>query len=358
MKRVLFALIVVALAAAATFSGSTPQGAKVNSTLAAWLGANALPKEPVVVTAVELPVDGTGLRALDAALALRTILRFEPKAIALLGPLERGDSESLFLSKLSDAKVPVVFTSNAALPPLPNVALSHGVPSFPAFPALVPPDHPAGGAMPGSAKTVMIAARQGDRAVPSNVLQFCLTVAGISPGDVKGGLPGYLRAGDLAVPVSVDGRTGINPLAGDYVQRITLDQLMLRAERSEQGAISVDLDTLFRGRMVVLQKEGEAGAPGVAALCNRLVEAPLPTGSEWGLLLVVATLPWWPGRRIDRALLALGVSGLWVLMSLAVYQEFQVAAPLLVMLLLPLLALIPPGPAKTSDKVEQGKLPV
>jgi hypothetical protein len=191
-------------------------------------------------------------------------------------------------------------------------------------------------------------ARQGARAVASNVL--CLAM---EQAKVSGKIPGTLQIGSLSVPVDAGGFAEINPLAHDYVERISLGQLMLQTERSERGSISTILDAKFRGKLVAVQSGGRQGAEGVAAIRNRLTECSAPIEVSIACVLLAATLPWWSGDRRMRAVLAFMALCGWALLALAIYQEFQIAAPLLPVVLLPVLALIPPG----LNKIEQGELP-
>lgn len=353
MRRAVSAILVVALAALVVFFEDTPRGAPIRAGLSEWLAANSLPASPETVAVVELPPGRGTIRALDAALALRAILPCQPRAIVFLDPIAPGEADALLLSKLSDAKVPVVFTANERLDLLPQVVVSQALPSFPSTAAMLPEGHVAGGAMAIPDAMLLIAARQGDRAVASNLWRFSMMVDGVSAANVTGKIPGRVQAGALVAPVDAAGRARINPLASRFVNGIAFDQLLLRTERREQGAISVDLDILFRGRLVAVQNAGETRALGLAALRNRLAESPPPAGLEWIGLVLVATLPWWRGSRVHRALLALGAGCAWVLMSLAIYEQSRVALPLSIMLLLPLLALIPPGRKRRSGEVEQ-----
>lgn len=344
MKRALFALP-VAIAGLLVFFESIPQGASMRDGFREWLAAGALPAEPETITVIELPPPGGNMPALDAALALRAVLRCQPRAVAFLDPIEPGEAEELLLSKLSDARLPVVFTANERLDPFPRVVVSGALPPFPPMKAAHPEGFAAGGATAASHAVLCVAARQGGRAVASNVWQFCMTLDGVTAADVSGKIPGGLQAGATFSPVDAAGCARINPLAARYVRSVTLDQLMLRTERSERGEISADLTTLFQGRLVAIQTAGENRALGLAALRNNLAESPFSAGVEWIGLLVVAMLPWWRSSRINRALFALGVSCAWLLLALAIYQEFRIAMPISIAVALPLLALIPPGRA-------------
>ncbi len=355
MSRAVAVLLVVAIAAAAIFFEQSPRGTPIRRALGEWLAASTLPARPEIVTAIDLPAINGGMRALDAALILRAILRCGPRAIVFLVPIQPGEGVALLLSKLGDAKVPVVFTANERLPPLPRVAVSAALPSLPPLLAALPEGYAAGGARKTAGDLVLVAARQADRAVASNAWQFCLTMDGISAENVTGKIPGSLQGATLFAPMDSLGCARINPLARRFVRHISLDQLMLRTERSEQGAIGVGLEDLFRGRLIAVQYSGDGQAAGVAALRNRLAEIPSPANWEWIALLLVATLPWWPGSRIHRALFAVGVGCSWLLLALAIYQEFRIVLPISIALLLPLLGLIPSR--QRANKIERRESP-
>jgi hypothetical protein len=203
----------------------------------------------------------------------------------------------------------------------------------------------------------VIAARQGDRAVASNVLRFSMAVDGASVANVTGKFPGSINAGSIYCPVDASGCARIHPLAASFVDRIAFDQLMLKTERSEQGAIGAGLDRLFRGRLIAVQTANGTDAIRLAALRNGLTECPPPIWLTAGFVLLVVTLPWWRGGRGHRVALALGVSCAAALLALAVYQEWRILLPLAAVALLPLLAIIPGAAARRSDKVEERKLP-
>ena len=351
MKRVVFAGLLAAIAAGAAWHDASPAGAPIRDEFRGWLAANALPVQTEEITAIEMSPPAKDIRPLDAALVLRAVLRYAPRAIVFLDPIGADADPTLLASKLSEAKIPVVLTANKRLEPLPAVAITAALPPLEAETETVfRGDRPAGCALPVQQDEVLIAARQGVEAVASNVVRASMLVDAVPPQAVRGRIPGLLHAGAMLVPASAGGRAKINSLTLRFVKSIEFDQLMLRTERSEQGAISVDLDMLFRGRLVAIQNAGENGALGLAALRNRLAEASPPAGMEWLCVLLAASLPWWGGRRLDRALLALGVACVWALLALAIYQEFRIPLPLFGMMLLPLLALVPPGLVRKRRK--------
>lgn len=148
------------------------------------------------------------------------------------------------------------------------------------------------------------------------------------------------RLADTRIPVTFAPPA---PAAGTprvSADRLPFDRLLLRIERSERGEVALDLDALFRGRPVYVETAGTDRAP---ALATRIEPArPVNWPGVFGVLLA-ASLPWWPLRRHNRALLALAVASAWMLAAVSVQREFDVAIPIAFAPLLPLLALIPPG---------------
>jgi hypothetical protein len=136
----------------------------------------------------------------------------------------------------------------------------------------------------------------------------------------------------------------MDAFAGRYVERVTLDQVMIRTERSERGEIAIALDNLFRNRVVAVETTGGQRSARFAAALNGLAAAEFPPAG-WAAVLIAATLPWWRAGRFARAFAALGVTCACLLLALSVYAQFHVAIPLTATLLLPFLALIPPGRA-------------
>ncbi len=158
----------------------------------------------------------------------------------------------------------------------------------------------------------------------------------------------------VAFAASSPGRTPPkNPIAARWVERIPFDRLMLRAERSERGEITADLDNLFRGREIAVQMAGAAGAVDLAAARNGLVETPPRPELSWVAVALAGSLPWWRGGRLHRALAALGVACAWLLLAFAIHPQSHLVLPLAAMLSLPLLALVP----VPLHEIEQRKLP-
>ncbi|MGH8046437.1 MAG: hypothetical protein ACREKL_04255 [Chthoniobacterales bacterium] len=342
MRRPFAAMLLAALAAVAVTFEAGSTGAPVRNFFSAWLGANAVPETPGIIAVVEIP-QANGIPALDAALILRAVMRYDPRAVAFLVPVRLDGNEPLLASKLAASKIPVTFTSNDRPEPLPGVAITSSLPQLPRLPAFVPRGSVAGGSATAPAGHVLIVARQGAHAVASNVL--CLAA---EKSKISGGVPGDVQAGSMLVPVDSAGLTKINPIAREYVERIPIGQLMLETERSEGGSISTVLDAKFRGRLVAVQAAGQNSAEGTAAILNHLVERPVPDVIPAACVLLAALLPWWSATRRGRVMLAFVACCGWALLALAVYQEFQMAMPLLPATLLPLLALIPPGSNKAK----------
>ncbi|MDD5199529.1 MAG: hypothetical protein PHC88_06960 [Terrimicrobiaceae bacterium] len=337
MRRRLWALLFAVIAAAAAWFEGGPFGSPGR----AWLGASGLPSNPETIAAVEVPATAErGIGALDAALVLRAVLRFAPKGIAFLDPIASGDGMPLLTSKLGDAKLPVVFTANAGGIVLPDITIAPGVPRLPVIPAAVPPGHSVGCAAP-SGPGVLVIGRSADRAVPSSALQLLLDVD--RGPTLSGKVPGMIRGGMIVAPVNVAGRSAVNSLAARFVERISLDRLLVRTEQSERGEIVADLSNLFRDRLIAVEIAGGGGAIGLAALRDNLADAEAPPAwSGFGVLLV-ASLPWWRQSRMNRMLAALAAACGWLLLAMALYQQFRIVIPLSVAPLLPLLALIPRG---------------
>ena len=348
MRRCHAALLVTALAAAATFLETRPE---IRSAASDWLASNALPGQPETIMAIEMDPPGPNITSLDAALLLRAVLRHSPKAVVFLDPVSTSADDPLLTSKLSEAKIPVVLTANENLQPLPAVAAFNPLPPLPPTGAVFQSANPAGCVAPVAQTQVLLAAGSGGSVVPSNVWMACLAVDGVQPRAVDGRIPGWLRAGATYSPIDAAGRANINPQAAQYLKRMGFNQLMLRTERSEQGTISADLEGLFRGRIVAVQIAGGNRALGLAAVRNDLADAAPPGWLGILAALPALTLPWWRGSRRNRALLALLPACGWLFLAPAIYHELRMPVPLLGMLLLPLLALIP------SDETKKRKLP-
>jgi hypothetical protein len=299
-----------------------------------WMVAAAAATPPETIAVIETAKPAS---ALDAALVLRAILRYQPKGIVLLDPLTDLGGLPLLLSKLGDAQQPITFTTNAGLPPLPGVAIDGAIPSLSTDGGFAPPDRLAG------CEPSLVVGRSGNHAVASSPLALLLAVNHLPPAAVRGAVPGTIHAGPVVVPLNAAGQATLDPLAAKWTERITLDRLMVRSERSEHGEITVDLDNLFHGRLVAVQTLGGRGATFLAALQNGLAESAAPPWVAGLGILLVASLPWWRVSRFHRCLLALLATGWWLLVALEAWQEFRIVMPILPALLLPLLAWIPRG---------------
>jgi hypothetical protein len=327
-------LAFVALALGALFLESRPFAAPATKVWREWLAATALPASLERVTAVEL--SAPGIDSLSAALVLRAVLPLQPKGIVFLDPVASDSSSSLLLSKLGDARVPVVFSASQNLDALPNVRIARAAPALPLSPALVPGGIPLGSPSGGG----QIVARQGKDAVPSSVLKALLLAKKSATQNVAGSVPGVLQVEGAVIPVDARGRTATNPLAALALERIDCGALLVRTEQSERGEIGAGLDTLFRDRWVAVQLAGKSGAATLAAVLNNLAESTLPWTGAAGVLVVVvmAFLP-----RRGRFLAACGVSCCWALMALACWREFHLASPWFPVLLAPVLAALIPA---------------
>lgn len=331
MKRAQVALCFAVLTlAVALFVETGPAG----DTCRKWMisAAAAAPPETIAVIETAKPAS-----ALDVALALRAILRYQPRGVVLLDPITDLSGLPLLLSKLGDAKQPVTFTTNAGLPPLSGITIGGATPSLSADGGFAPPDRLAG------CEPSVVVGRRGNHAVASSPLALLLAVNHLSPAAVRGAVPGTIRAGPVIVPVNAAGKATLDPLAAKWTERVTLDRLMVRSERSEHGEITVDLDNLFRGRLVAVQTVGGRGATLLAALQNGLAGSSAPPWVACLGVVLVASLPWWRASRFHRCLLALLATGWWLLVAMEAWQEFRVIMPVISALLLPLLALIPRG---------------
>jgi hypothetical protein len=327
-------LLFVALALGALFLESRPFAEPATKIWREWLAANALPVSPERVTAVEL--SAPGIDSLSAALVLRAVLPLQPRGIVFLDPVASDSSSSLLLSKLGDARAPVVFSATQNLEALPNVRIARAAPALPLSPALVPGGVSLGSPSGGG----QVVARQGKEAVPSSALEVLLLAKKAVAQNVTGSVPGVLRLEGTGIPVDARGRTEANPLAARALERIDCGALLVRTEQSERGEIGAGLDALFRDRWVAVQLAGKSGAATLAAALNNLAETTSPWAGAVGVLLV-AGLAFLPRR--GRFLAACGAGCLWALMALACWREFHLASPWFPVLLAPALAvLIPP----------------
>ncbi len=118
------------------------------------------------------------------------------------------------------------------------------------------------------------------------------------------------------------------------VATIEFGDLMVDKMRAEQGLISPKLDGLFRGRIV------ECGLRGVDA--GTVVERKVVEDWWWGILpvMLVGSVPFWRGGRVDRLVPAAILVGCWLLAALAVGPEFGVVLPVFAVGLLPVVSLL------------------
>lgn len=313
-----------------------------------WMVANAGPPKPEPITVVEIGSSAQSgmIGSLDAALVLRSIFPYEPQGVVFLDPIARDNDASLLEAKLGDARVPVVFTGDSGLSPLPHVALASSIPLVQPSRAWIPAGFPAGCERAASGQQVALMGRSGERVVPSNVLRFFLAAKGLPLDSVRGAAPGILEVGKYSFPVDAGGLSSFEPRAARLLERIAYSDLLLRTEHSEEGEISTDLDATFRSRVIAVQLAGGMQPEGLAALFNHLLTT--ASVSPWlslAGLVIAASLPWWGVRRRDRMVLALIVGCSWVLLALALFGEFALAAPMSIAFLLPLMALVPVRPA-------------
>jgi hypothetical protein len=334
------------VALAALLLEVSPLAAPVTAAWREWLASNAMPPAPETVTAVEIA--GKSFDPLSAALTLRAVLPLEPAGIVFLDPIANDANTQLLVSKLGDARVPVVFTASEHLDPLTHVVVSEKIPALARMPALLPADHAVG----GTSASGQIVARENGRTVPSSSVRAFLLAKNISPDAVTGRAPGAVRLGTvLTLSTNTAGEPVLGPFAANPVTRMNFGELMVRTERSEHGEIGADLDALFRGRWVAVQLAGGRGADCLAALLNGLVENSPPVGLAALGLLLAACVPLWPRR--GRVLAACGAACAWALMALAFYADFHFVAPLFPVLLPPVLAIFSKA---ASHKPEQREL--
>lgn len=345
MNRIGLAIIFVVLAAAAIFAEvHSPAWPAIQSWMIASGGLSA--REPITVVEIGSSAQPGAIGSLDAALVLRSVFPYEPKGVVFLDPIARDHDASLLEAKLGDARAPVVFTGDSDLSPFSHVALSSSVPQVQSSRTWVPTGFPAGYERAASGQQIALVGQAGGRAVPSNVLRFFLAANGVAPKSVHGTVPGILYAGKYSLPVDASGSSSFEPSAARFLERITLGDLLLRTEHSEEGEISTDLDTIFRSRIVAVQLAGGMQPAGLAGLFNHLLTTTTvsPALALAGIV-IAASLPWWSIRRRERWILALIVSCSWALLALALFGEFALAAPLSIAFLLPVLALVPVRPA-------------
>lgn len=327
-------LVSIALALAALFLEARPFAVPATKLWREWLAADVLPVSPQRVTAVEL--SAPGIDSLSAALVLRAVLPLQPKGVVFLDPVASDSSSPLLLSKLSDARVPVVFSATQNLEALPNVRIARATSALPLSPALVP-----GGVSLGCPSgRGQIVGRQGKDAVPSSALRLVLLAKKAAAQSVTGSAPGILQLEGAVIPVDARGRTEVNPLATRILERIDCGALLVRTEQSERGEIGAGLDTLFRDRWIAVQLAGQSGAATLAAALNNLTETSSPWAAAAGVL-VIACVAFFPRR--GRFLMACGASCLWALMALACWRQFHLAPPWFPVPLAPALALLIPS---------------
>lgn len=239
MRRLLWILVLALLAGGLTWAEWSGQFGFVGERYREWLGVPT----PGAVTIVEFDrLDGDTIPSLDAALLLRAVEPFAPRAVIFWSPVAEDGNRALLRSKLNGVEFPVEFEEPGALP-----------------------------------------------------AEFA---------NAKGG-----------------------------TTAVDFGDLMVAKMRGEQGLISPKLDAQFRDRIVV----GELRSILGTTMDRR---EPLPT--PWWVLalpvVVVASLPVWPGDRSDRMVGATIFVGCWLLSALAAAPEWSVLIPSSAVILLPLLA--------------------
>lgn len=341
MRRWVLTLGFAAIGIAAIFFEATPFARPVGNEMRRWLAGQTLERESVAVTEVRFAGDGESIPALDAVLLIRAVERFAPRMIVFLNPIKPDSSASILRSRLSEVKVPIVFCGIDGVPKLPRVSATDSIAPAVSVEMLEPVSWPAG-AFVSSPGSVTLLARLGRGIVPTVTLQSALVVRDEAPGALEGSAPGFLHAGGWLSPVDAKGATESNPLAGALTSSVELEDILLRVERGEQGEIDLSLEGMIRGKVLAACVTGDPGGGGigVAAVCNRLTERVNPPWLAVVAVLVVASLPWWPGTRGERLLWAVAASLLWVLLALGIYQEFRLVASWAVVPLMPLLALL------------------
>lgn len=356
MNRFLAAAAFAAIGFGVAVLENSPFAKPVRDDLRRWLGANASAREATVVSAIICPMKDGAIQPLDAALVLRAIENFRPKGVAFTDPIEADGNTPILLSKLRDMTFPVVFAGSANLTELPGVRMK-SVPSMPEATNVVEPrGHPVGAAVPAPVGRFPAIANQKGTAVAAVELLFHLTSGSHSIPRVTGSVPGIIRSGELILPVGPVGGFECNPLAGDFVETISLNELMLRTEESERGEISNALDVLFRDRMVVVGGGAANHAEGVAALANNLAETTAPGWMTGIGIVLLATLPWWSQKRVHRFLWAVVAAATWALLTLAVHQEFRIVGSIAVVVAAPLLALVTIRLPRPSDKADSREM--
>ncbi len=239
MKRVLWMIVLALLAGGLTWAEVSGRLGIVGERYREWVGAPTAG----AITLVEFDrLDGDTIPSLDAALLVRAVEPFSPKAVIFWSPVAEDGNRALLRSKLGGVDFPVEFRTTGELPE-------------------------------------SLAAAQGES-------------------------------------ITVD--------FGD---------LMVAKMRGEQGLISPKLDAQFRDRIVV----GELRSFDGQTLSRRE-----PAATPWWLVglpvLLIASVPLWPGDRTDRVVVALILAGCWLLAALAAAPEWSVLVPSAAVILLPVAA--------------------
>ncbi|MGC1479563.1 MAG: hypothetical protein WA771_03600 [Chthoniobacterales bacterium] len=242
MKRIFCAVLLAILATALTWAEVTARLGEVSVAYRGWLGLPTFNG----VTFVEFdPVEKDSIPSLDAALLIRAVEVFAPRAVVFASPVSNDGNQALLDSKLSGVEFPVLFDES-------------------------------GEALPESIKP------------PSGPLE-------------------HVDFGDLMV-----------------------DKM-----RGEQGMLSPVLDSRFRDRVVVGKLRPASG---------KSADQRTPTATpKWLLalpILLVASIPFWPGDRTDRVIGGAILAGAWLLAALAGASEWDVIIPSAAMIFLPIIAAI------------------
>ncbi len=334
-RRMNRALLAGGLALGAMLLESSPFAWPVESLWRECLASAMLLPAREMLAAVEMP--GKEIDPLSAALVLRAVLPLEPKGVVFVDPVTPDANAPLLVSKLGDARAPVIFSTADSLEVLPNVSVAEAVPEPEGAGAFTPDGFPAGA--PGGRGQIVV--RGGRKAAASSILRAFTSARNIALAGVIGSVPGWMRAGELRIPMEVDGSATLNPQAKNAVERMGLESLLMREERSERGEIGADLDAFFRGRWVVVQIVGAQGATCLAGLLNGFVETSPPAWiSVLGVVLVMGVQGFPERRRMAGACFA---SGVWLVLALAIYGEFHFVVPLFPAIVMPLIAVVTAG---------------
>ncbi len=202
--------------------------------------------------------------------------------------------------------------------------------------------------------------------VPSFPLQAIMLWLRLTPAEVQIQLGSkILLPNGWTIPLHPDGTTTINPIAGQSVRHLTLDQLLLAAQEHEGNRPpSLNVDNL-KDQIVLLRLAGDPLQPAnyyasaIATIQNHAYVRSSPPALAWGFVLAAVLLSWFLGRIAPSTLLlsAIIFSAGYALLNLSVLSQANLwlptFLPLALLWFLVVVRLCSPAPALVPPEARE-----